>query len=167
MNRPLRFSDLFFSHGRERWSNNLFVKLGLGCLSVLCLGCVCSGCLALWLLTPSWKPAEATATPFFFEPVYTPLVFTPDSLPPAQEGEVYSAEIVVSQNVTPVGGFYISEGELPVGMMLEQVADEDVAILSGIPEQAGTYSFTVSAWCKGTYVDGQSGPKKYELGVEE
>ena len=167
MPRPLQIFDLLFSSGRERWGNNLIVKLGLGCFSVLCLLCVCSGCFLFWVLTSDWNQVLFPFSPVIFQPTRGPLVFQPDSLPPAQLGQEYSAEISISQNETPAGEFYLSAGELPSGMTLEQIEGEDAAVLSGIPEQPGIYSFTVSVWCYGTNVSGQSGEKKYELVVEE
>lgn len=167
MNRPLRIFDLLFASGRERWSNNLFVKLGLGCFSVICLLCVCSGCFLLWMGTTDWSQVLFPFSPVIFQPTRGPLDFRPDSLPPAQVGQEYSAPIAISQNETPVGEFFIAEGQLPAGMTLEQVEGEDTAVLSGIPEQAGTYTFTVSVWCYGTNVSGQTGAQEYQLLVEE
>ncbi|MCG2784723.1 MAG: Ig domain-containing protein [Anaerolineae bacterium] len=167
MNRPLRIFDLLFSSGRERWSNNLIVKLGLGCVSVICLMCVCSGCFLLWVLTSDWNQVLFPFSPIIFQPTRGALIISPDSLPSARVEQEYSAKISVLQNETPVGGFHISSGELPAGITLEQIASEDTALLSGIPEQPGAYSFTVSVWCYGTSISGQTGQQKYELLVEE
>ena len=167
MNRPLRIFDLLFSSGRERWSNNLIVKLGLGCVSVICLMCVCSGCFLLWVLTSDWNQVLFPFSPVIFQPTRGPLIISPDSLPPARVGQEYSAEIRISKNETPVAEFYLTAGELPSGMILEKIADKDAALLSGVPEQPGTYSFTVSVWCYGTSISGQSVEKKYVLIVEE
>ena len=74
------------------------------------------------------------------------LQFEPDTLPASQMGAPYEAEIRITQNVTPVGKFSISKGALPAG--LELVDNEgDAAKISGIPEEAGTFTFTVRVWC--------------------
>jgi hypothetical protein len=72
--------------------------------------------------------------------------------------------IAISGNQTPV--FQISaELELPAGLTL--LYDPDVggnrAELWGRPTIAGTYNLTVSAWCLGTNVSGQSGSHAYTL----
>ena len=152
MNRSLSLFDLFFASGRERWGNNLFVKLGLGCLSTICLCCLCGICFWLWVFTADTRG---------------PLVFSPDSLPPARVGQPYEAKIAVSNNDTPVGQFSAASADLPPGIELRQIEMEDTAILSGIPTQPGTYTFTLSVWCYGTNVNGQTGEKKYKIVVEE
>jgi hypothetical protein len=128
---------------------------------------VCSGCFLLWVLTSDWNQVLFPFSPVIFQPTRGPLIISPDSLPSARVGQEYSAKISVLQNETPVGGFHISSGELPAGITLEQIASEDIALLSGIPEQPGAYSFTVSVWCYGTSISGQTGQQKYELLVEE
>lgn len=151
MDRSLRISDLFFSGGRKRWGNNLFVRLGLGCVSVIFLCCICLLCFGLWVFTTDTRG---------------PLIFSPASLPPAHVGQAYDVKIVVSSNDTPVGQFVVSAGELPPGISLQQIEMEDTAILSGTPEKAGTYTFTLDVWCLGTNVSGQTGEQEYELVVE-
>jgi hypothetical protein len=94
------------------------------------------------------------------------LSFAPDTLPDASVGVPYSAVITVSGNQTPV--FQMSADlELPAGLAL--VYDTDArgnrAELSGTPTTAGTYQFTVSAWCLGTNVNGQTGSRHYTLVV--
>jgi len=96
-----------------------------------------------------------------------PLKFDPPSLPNAEAGVSYEAEIRVTQNVTPVGEFIIEPDTLPPGLELvivEEVAD--TARIIGIPEEAGTYTFSVQVWCYGTQVSGQTGSKKYTIVVE-
>lgn len=66
MNRPLHIFDLLFSSGRERWSNNLIVKLGLGCVSVICLMCV------LGLLPALGADQRLESSSFSFQPGYLP-----------------------------------------------------------------------------------------------
>jgi hypothetical protein len=96
-----------------------------------------------------------------------PLKFEPDTLPSAQVGVKYEAEIHVTQNSTPTGDISISNGTLPDGLEFVKVEGEDIAKISGTPEETGTFTFTVSAWCYGTMVPGQSGEKEYEIVVEK
>jgi hypothetical protein len=152
MNRPLHLGDLFFSSGRERWSNNLFVKLGLGCVSVILLCCLCGLCFWLWVFTSDTRGS---------------LVFSPKSLPAARLGQPYETKISISNNDTPVGSFSVVSGELPPGLSLQHLEPEDLAMLSGIPTQTGSYTFTISIWCYGTNVSGQTGAKEYTIIVEE
>jgi hypothetical protein len=93
------------------------------------------------------------------------LVFTPDTLPEAQISVPYQVEIRISQNETPVGGFEISEGNLPKGLTFEFL-DEDNARIYGIPEETGTFTFKTSVWCYGTNTSGQSAEKEYTIEVK-
>jgi hypothetical protein len=101
-----------------------------------------------------------------FGPTPGALTFAPDILPTARVGEMYEAGLRITENVTPVGEFSISEGTLPPGLELEFVEGEDAALIRGIPEEPGSSSFTVSVWCFGTQVSGQTGEKEYTLVVE-
>lgn len=95
-----------------------------------------------------------------------PLKFAPDELPEAQLGQPYLAEIRVTQNVTPVGKFSVSQGALPKGLALEKVdGEQDLARITGTPEETGVFTFTISAWCYSTSVKGQTGEKEYTLVV--
>ena len=95
------------------------------------------------------------------------LKFDPPSLPAAKVGEPYEVEINVTENRTPVGNFSVAPNTLPPGLELEIVeAVADTARISGMPEQAGTYTFAVSVWCYGTNVSGQTGEKEYTIVVE-
>jgi hypothetical protein len=94
------------------------------------------------------------------------LVFTPDTVPDAQVGVPYEVEIQISQNETPTGDFYISEGNLPKGLTLTYVSYEDKLKISGAPEETGTFIFKTSVWCYGTSVSGQTGEKEYTLVVK-
>jgi len=82
-------------------------------------------------------------------------------------GVPYKVDILVGGNLTPVGNYSIADGILPPGLHL--VVDEDLhtAKISGTPTQTGTFQFTVSVWCYGTNVSGQTGEKKYTLVVGE
>ena len=101
-----------------------------------------------------------------FGPTPGPLTFAPDILPTARAGEMYEARIRITENVTPVGEFSVSNGSLPSGLELEFMDGEDVAFIRGIPEEPGSSSFTVSVWCFGTQVSGQTGDMQYTLVVE-
>lgn len=93
------------------------------------------------------------------------LVFAPDTLPEAQAGQAYRVTISVTQNETPVGDMYVDTGELPPGLALTFDEASGTAEISGTPSQAGVTTFSVSAWCFGTNVSGQTGQKEYELTV--
>ncbi len=93
------------------------------------------------------------------------LKFAPDTLPDAQLNTPYEAEIQVTQNNTPVGAFSIAKGTLPAGLELVKVQGKDQAKISGTPTESGTFTFTVSVWCYGTNVSGQTGEKEYRIVV--
>lgn len=108
--------------------------------------------------TEMWEPYLSTPA--------GPLGFEPEALPAAQEGVMYEAEIHITQNVTPAGDISITQGSLPAGLEFVKVEGEDTAKISGIPQEAGRFAFTVSVWCYGTMVSGQSGEHEYEIVVE-
>ena len=109
----------------------------------------------------------AAPTPdYIFEPVTTPLKIEPDSLPNAQTGVEYEVEIRVSDNVTPVSSVFISSGTLPAGLELVFVDHVDGAKISGVPEETGTFTFTVFVSCFATMVNGQVAEKEYTIIVE-
>jgi len=92
-----------------------------------------------------------------------PLKFNPDHLPEAQVGVPYEVNVTIIQNATPVGQISISEGALPKGLTLEKVQNDDTARISGIPEEAGTFTFNIFVWCYGTNVSGQTGMMSYTI----
>jgi hypothetical protein len=96
-----------------------------------------------------------------------PLKFEPETLPPAQAGVLYEAEIRITQNRTPAYAIYISKGALPAGLEFVKVEGKDAAKISGIPKETGTFTFTVSASCFSTMVVGQTGEKEYTIVVEK
>ena len=111
--------------------------------------------------------AEEMPTPnYIFTPVTTPLKIEPDSLPNAQTGVEYEVEIRVRDNVTPVNNASISSGTLPAGLELVFVDHVDGAKISGVPEETGTFTFTVSVSCFSTMVVGQTAEKEYVIVVE-
>jgi hypothetical protein len=103
----------------------------------------------------------------YFGPTGGPLNFEPEFLHAAQESVKYEEKVLVTGNNTPVGDFFLSEGALPPGLELVFLDGEDAALISGIPEETGTFVFTVSVWCFGTQVSGQAGEKEYRLVVEK
>jgi len=96
-----------------------------------------------------------------------PLVFSPQELPDAQVGVPYEATIRISQNETPAGSISLSEGTLPPGLELVYTRAEDTARITGVPIQAGTYTFTIGVWCFGTSISGQTGMKQYTIVVAD
>lgn len=130
-------------------------------VSIVMMSLACS-------LFPSFTPAEATPTPdlYIFPEVTTPLKIEPAALPNAQTGVAYEVEILISAHVTPINSVFISDGALPAGLELVFVDGEDGAKLSGTPETAGTFTFTIFVSCKGTMVSGQTAEKEYTLVVE-
>ncbi|MFN8412645.1 MAG: putative Ig domain-containing protein [Anaerolineales bacterium] len=131
---------------------------------VLCvmIGIMITACSALPLgATPTLEP-----DPCCISTPSGPLKFEPDSLPSAQVSVKYEAEIHITQNNTPTGDISVLNGTLPTGLELVKVEGEDIAKISGIPTETGTFKFTVSAWCYGTMVSGQSGEKEYEIVVK-
>jgi hypothetical protein len=111
---------------------------------------------------------EATPTSnYIFTPSTILLKIEPESLPKAQTGVEYEAEIRVSDNVTPVNNVSISSGTLPAGLELVFVEHVDGAKISGIPEETGTFAFTVGVSCFSTMVVGQAGEKEYVILVEK
>jgi hypothetical protein len=94
------------------------------------------------------------------------LTFSPLALPNATAGSAYLQTITVSNNETPVGDISVSSGALPPGLTLNFVRGSSVsADVTGTPTTRGTYVFTVSAWCLGTNVSGQTGDQSYALVV--
>ena len=103
-----------------------------------------------------------------FYPAGGALQFEPEKLPDARLGVEHETKIHVTENRTPVGNFGLSKGALPAGLELIKLEDEeDMASIRGVPQEAGTYTFTVSVWCYGTNVSGQTGEKEYSLVVSE
>jgi hypothetical protein len=101
----------------------------------------------------------------FSRPV-VPLKFEPDTLPDAQIGALYETEIHVSQNDTAVAHFQVINGALPAGLKLIEGEEANTAKINGTPEEAGTFTFTVSVWCyPQRFHQGQSGEMEYKIVV--
>ena len=95
------------------------------------------------------------------------LQFSPTSLPDAGVGASYAATITVNQAATPVGGASLQDGALPAGLDLALAKQPVNTIqISGTPTVAGTFSFTISVWCYGTNVNGQTATQQYVLVVK-
>src|SRR6185436_18983199 len=83
--------------------------------------------LACSALTRSLSPTSTPEPEPSFEPVTTPLLITPESLPEAQVGVSYEVKMQITQNVTPVGDMIIQDGELPAGLEFVFLNDENAA----------------------------------------
>ncbi len=96
-----------------------------------------------------------------------PLEFSPTTLPDAQVGVSYSADITVTHAATPVGGASVQDGSLPPGLEVHLGEQHDNVIhVIGTPSAAGTYTFTIHVWCYGTNVSGQTATQSYTLVVK-
>ncbi len=115
--------------------------------------------LALAILAAGWMNGCGPGSP---EP-RPPLLFSPDTLPEARVGVAYEVTIRVSQGQSPVGDVLVSKGRLPAGLELVFDPATTTARIDGTPIEAGSYSFTIHAWCYGTLTEGQSGEKDYVL----
>ena len=93
--------------------------------------------------------------------------FDPDVLPAARVGTAYEAEIHVTKNDTPIHSFWVAKGDLPAGLELLWEENSDTAKISGVPEETGTFTFTLRVECLGTNVSGEVGEQEYSIVVEE
>jgi len=98
-------------------------------------------------------------------PVPEALAFSPATLPPGTVGVAYDETVTVSHQQTPVGGMDISDGSPPPGLELHRELGAQMAAMRGTPSQAGTFTFTVHAWCYGTMRPGQTGEKRYTIEI--
>jgi hypothetical protein len=95
------------------------------------------------------------------------LQFSPTTLADARVGLSYAATITVSQAATPVGGASIQDGALPADLDLALAKEPINTIqISGTPTVMGTFTFTLSVWCYGTQVSGQTATQEYTLLVK-
>lgn len=112
-------------------------------------------------------PTEAAPTPdYIFPEVTTPLVIEPASLPKGELSADYEVQILVRDNVTPINSVFLSEGTLPTGLELVFVDGDDSFTIRGVPEETGSFTFTVFVSCVGTMVSGQTGQMEYTILVE-
>jgi hypothetical protein len=113
------------------------------------------------------QPVSATPTSdYIFPEVTTPLVIEPASLPTGELSADYEVQILVSDNVTPISSVFLSEGTLPTGLELVFVNGDDSFTIRGVPEETGSFTFTVFVSCVGTMVSGQTAQVEYTLVVE-
>jgi hypothetical protein len=94
------------------------------------------------------------------------LEFAPTTLADAQVGVPYSVTISVNQAETPIGDATIRDGALPDGLVLALVEHQTALQISGTPMITGSFHFTISVWCLGTNVSGQTGTQAYTLVVK-
>ena len=94
------------------------------------------------------------------------LTISPEDLTPGQIETSYDAEIVISGGATPVGGVYLESGDLPKGLKIEHTRGTSSARLTGIPSQAGKYSFSIGAYTHGTQCTGKSKTREYMLEIK-
>jgi hypothetical protein len=92
-----------------------------------------------------------------------PLVFSPDQLPEAGSGRAYEVSILVSGNHTPIEQLSLGAGTLPLGLTFTRGEDGQSAIISGTPQEVGSFEFAVRASCLGTNETGQAGEQAYTL----
>jgi hypothetical protein len=93
------------------------------------------------------------------------LTISPAELPDAQLYQPYQATVTITGEKTPVGGIGVGSGALPDGLKITYEEGNNTASISGDPTLLGTFSFTISASCKGTNKQGQSGQQKYVIVV--
>jgi hypothetical protein len=113
------------------------------------------------LVTGGWKGSLGLAGAELFDPAPccpTPVILFPVSLPISTVAVSYSQRITAGGD-TESYTFEILEGALPAGLTLEG----DTGVLSGTPEGAGTFNFTVVA--KAVAVGGCPGGQSYSLAV--
>lgn len=102
-----------------------------------------------------------------------PLKFSEEPLPAGRAGEYYQGAVGVLNAETPPIGFVVSEGALPDGLELRPHTmaaggnQAYEALIEGVPEEPGTFAFTIRVRCFGTMVNGQVGEKEYILIVEQ
>jgi hypothetical protein len=95
-----------------------------------------------------------------------PLTFSPAQLPEAAVGQDYQVSITINGNNTPVGQIGVDSGTLPAGLNITYERGQSSALISGKPQSAGRFNFTISAWCMGTNQAGQAGHIDYTLVVK-
>ena len=94
------------------------------------------------------------------------LVFWPLELQTAYVGKRYSTVINVLNNNTPVSQIFLKQGQLPSGLRITNVSTRTNTVkISGIPERAGKYKFTIRALCLRRNMRVQSGQQSFEINV--
>ena len=89
--------------------------------------------------------AKASTAKQFNFTVFAKLIINPVSPGPAHLGAPYSLSIT-GQGASAIASWTISAGQLPPGVVLSVSAQNlNVAIVSGTPNQTGSYKFTIQA----------------------
>lgn len=94
------------------------------------------------------------------------LTFSPVELPAAEAGKPYEVKVEMGNVETFAGLFEIQEGQLPPGLVLERVKNENAARITGVPAIEGVYPFVLFVQCMGTNDPGQEGKMKYAIEVK-
>ena len=88
-------------------------------------------------------------------------------MPEASASRLHPSDDRVRHRVTPVAGASVEDGALPAGLDLTLAKEPANTIqISGTPTVSGTFSFTISVWCYGTNVGGQTATQGYTLVVK-
>lgn len=100
------------------------------------------------------------------------ITISPEKLPIAIIDRPYQVVFSASQNGTPIAGYYLSSGQLPIGVKLvsEDHPTEDyrtTASLEGVPTEIGEFPITIGTSAFGTMCSGQSGSQEYILTVKQ
>jgi hypothetical protein len=95
----------------------------------------------------------------------SPLTFSPAKLPEAGVGQPYQVTITVTDNKTPILSIEADKA-LPSGLSITWEKGQNTALISGTPQAAGAFKFTINAGCYATNKPGQSGHIEYELAVK-
>ena len=93
------------------------------------------------------------------------LEVSPSKLPDGTVGQQFQALITVGNNDTPLGGARLLSGELPPGLKLGEVENDDTLPIRGVPEQSGSFSFQLELWCYGTNFSGQTATRSYDITI--
>jgi hypothetical protein len=96
-----------------------------------------------------------------------PLRFSPDVLPDGLVGQAYLGVLAIAGNETPVTEVAVSAGALPPGLAvaLQLPMSVNQVEVTGVPTQAGAWTFTLRVACAGTNRPGQAGEKTLTLTV--
>ncbi|MDV2078027.1 hypothetical protein [Marinobacter xestospongiae] len=94
----------------------------------------------------------------------------PETLPAAIVGQPYRVDISASGKQAPIGEFYLSYGQLPVGLefvFFDNSSGESTAAIEGVPSETGNFPIAVGARTYGTHCAGQTANNEYALEVTD